>query len=95
MMRVVLVFLLLASLLCWSTTAAAFSRPLARRCDGDPDEFQSRPVHNEFSFMVTRSSGPGDGAYEPPDRMRFEKPDKNSKTRSIVTRFSGMIFLER
>ena len=43
MMRVVLVFLLLASLLCWSATAAAFSRPAERASPNGTPTLTSKP----------------------------------------------------
>jgi hypothetical protein len=94
-MRKALVLLLLVSLLLWSPVVFAFSRPIARRCDGDPDEFQSRPIRHEFDTRVVCPTNSRIGRNEITRWAELERERRNLKTRIVIINFSGRILLEK
>jgi hypothetical protein len=95
MMRKAVILLVVAGLLLWNAAVMAFSRPIAREWDGDPDEFQSRAVHDEFSTKVIC---PVSGMYREPALARIKKLDAGYRPNDgprITINLSGRIFLER
>lgn len=56
-MRKILIVFLVSILLLTCTAALAYHRPITKRVDGDPDEYQSRRTHNESGCTGLPSGG--------------------------------------
>ena len=95
MMRKAVILLLVAGFLLWNAAVMAFSRPIARRWDGDPDEYQSRAVHNEFN---SKAICPTRGVYDVRVLARTKKADAGHRLNDeprITINLCGSFFLEK
>lgn len=91
-MRKVVLVLVVAGLLVCATSAQAFWRPIARRFDGDPDEFESCRVHDEADARVVPPEGSAASGRRTIREGTSHRSQKIREARCLSIQFSGRRF---